>query len=158
MAAFTPITGGIDTGRMGGRPRIGSKAFHRQRATRNARAEFAEIFRHFNEIVRNLQGITPSALREALEPAYDKSQVYVPRDRGFLANSGRLEVEWAGKNRCRAQITYGNPTVWYAAIVHERLDLNHDAPTSAKFLSRAMEEHMEDFRTIVAKRWAEQIR
>jgi hypothetical protein len=50
---------------------------------------------------------------------------------------------------------YGNSGAWYAPIVHERLDLHHESPTRAKYLSAAMEEHIDDFRDILAKAWAE---
>jgi hypothetical protein len=118
----------------------------------------SEIVARYSDIVRNLTQVTPQAIKSALWPAYLASQIYVPVDTGELKGSGRVEVDQTSKNRARGWILYGSATVWYAAVVHERTDLRHAAPTSAKFLQRAMMENEENFRTILAYSWAQVIK
>jgi hypothetical protein len=71
---------------------------------------------------------------EALEPTFDKSQELVPVLTGALKRSGFLGV---GESRGKkvAEIGYGRGGVpFYAARVHEDLDVYHKPPTQAKFL------------------------
>jgi hypothetical protein len=155
--SFQPITGGFTTGPTPGRTRIGSRAHYRKGFGQSAKSSMDDIVGRYTDIIRNLQHVTPQAVKSALWPAYLSSQVYVPIDTGELKSSGRVEVEQTSKNRVRGWILYGSATVWYAAIVHERTDLRHDAPTSAKFLQRAMLEQEDQFRTILAYNWAQVI-
>lgn len=92
--------------------------------------------------INQIQGATPAALKYATQPIFDKSQVYVPVDKGPLKASGFHTTERTAKG-ARVNIGYGkggNPP--YAVFVHERLDLAHDAPTRAKFLEQAANEHI----------------
>jgi len=152
MAQFPPtnIEGGIETGRLGGHVRGGTPAAHRKAFTQSARESMRDINTRYTNIVRQMQGITPRVLREAMLPAFEKAVVYCPFLTGALRASGRLEVERSTKNRARATITFGSPTVRYAPIVHERTDLHHVPPTRAKFLQSAMEEEMGSFLTRLA--------
>lgn len=42
-------------------------------------------------------------------------------------------------------------TAWYAAYVHERLDLHHEAPTQAKFLEQTLRDKKEQGLKVFAK-------
>jgi hypothetical protein len=105
----------------------------------------AEVLRRYNAFVEDLKQATPDILKLALWPAWMASQIYVPVDKGDLKISGVFDTRRVGRNIQQAYITYGNANAWYAAIVHERLDMRHAAPTSAKYLQRAMEENFGSF-------------
>ena len=70
------------------------------------------------------------------------SQVYVPVDTGALRSTGRLGAEIRELSLAEVEVRYGgNDSISpYAGIVHERLDVFHAPPTSAKYLQRAVDE------------------
>lgn len=138
------VTGTLNTGRLGGRVRTGSVAFHRKNATLSARSSMAEITQRYSNIVKRLKQVTPEAIRHALTPAYELSQMYVPVDTGNLRATGLIRVTEEG-NTIVGNINYGGPDAPYAAIVHERMDLRHTPPTRAKYLQSAMEEEYSSF-------------
>ena len=76
------------------------------------------------------------------------------RKGGDLRRSGYLEKVSSGK-RTTIQIGFGKTVngvlVDYAGFVHERVDLNHDAPTRAKFLQSAIDEDIPEIRKKVAQ-------
>lgn len=86
---------------------------------------------------------------EALEPTFEKSQMYCPVETGKLKNSGYLEVN-AFRGNPRVEIGYGfggspknkmgKP---YTAYVHEMLELKHEPPTRAKWLQAAVMEDLD---------------
>jgi hypothetical protein len=131
-------------GRLPGRVSEGSKAFYKKQAIGTARASMQNVTRQYEKFVRHLQGVTPDIVRNALEPVFDKSQVYVPVDKGYLKESGQLNVETEG-GQVIGTITYGDARAWYAALVHEYVWLNHEPPTRAKYLQSAMEEELDQF-------------
>jgi hypothetical protein len=107
-----------------------------------------QIGDNYSAMISQLKGVTPSVLEDALLPTFKKAIKYTPVDTGALRESGYLETSREGRN-VRAEVGFGKggePT--YAAIVHERTDLNHKAPTRAKFLQTALEE---DFGVILKR-------
>lgn len=88
-------------------------------------------------------------LYNALQPTFEKSKVYCPKDTLLLVNSARLDVEPARESGGRkkaavASISYGGRGVpFYAVYVHEILRYRHDPPTRAKFLESALREDMD---------------
>jgi hypothetical protein len=77
---------------------------------------------------------------DALRPTFELSQKYVPVDTGELKASGYLRSGSQGKRKL-AEMGYGRGgQAPYATFVHERTDIAHKAPTSAKFLQRALDE------------------
>src|SRR4051794_13043365 len=76
-----------------------------------------------------------AALRVEVEAAFERSQQRVPRQTGALASSGRITEDMT-----EIDITYGDSTAWYAAIVHEDLTARHHDGQSAKFLELAVDE------------------
>jgi hypothetical protein len=107
------------------------------------RAGMAEIINQYSSFIKSLVDITPEALESAMQPVFDKSQEYVPKATLALMHSGRLTVTKGPSPS--AEITYGDATAWYAALVHERVWLNHAPPTRAKYLQAAMEEEFDSF-------------
>lgn len=131
--------------RLPGRVSAGSQASFRKEATTSARADMSKILARYSELTKNLHANTPDVLINALTPAFDKSQEYVPVKTGDLANSGVLSAEIAGADEAEASITYGSAEIWYAAQVHEYVWLNHKAPTRSKYLQAALEEELDSF-------------
>ncbi len=89
---------------------------------------------------KQLKDGLPEDLKEALEPTLNLSKEYCPVDTGKLVGSAYLETEQF-RGGSRAEIGYarnGDPD--YAVIVHEQVHVGHKAPTSAKFLQRAIDE------------------
>lgn len=135
-------------GRLPGAVRTGSNAFHNRNAMLEGRAGMAAIISQYEAFIKQMKGMTPDVLRNAMQPVFDKSQEYVPKKTGELAASGKLTVG-AGP-RLEANITYGNATAWYAAVIHEHVWLNHEPPTRAKYLQSAMEEELDSFLVSIA--------
>ena len=81
----------------------------------------------------------------ALLPTFEKSTVYCPKDTGDLVGSGELMIvsraKGGEKGTTTVELSYGRTgRVWYAAFVHEIMAYKHAAPTSAKWLERAIKE------------------
>ncbi len=106
-----------------------------------------EIARDFRDYTRKVEGFIPQDLVEALRPTMELSLTYVPKDTGALAASAYLEVA-PFRNGARAEMGYGkggDPE--YAIYVHE-VPYKHAAPTTYKFLQRAIDE---DWHNIVQR-------
>lgn len=105
-----------------------------------------QIVRNMQKAISHIEKTTVDSLLFGLEPIYDESQRLVPVDTGRLKRSGFT----AARKRAggaTAQIGYarfGRP--FYAAFVHERIDIRHAAPTQAKFLETAVMTKLGDFR------------
>lgn len=153
MTSRSPIRAGFAP-RLPGRVRAGSPAFFRRATTLTARQDMAQIIKTYERIVRKLDGLTPAALRDALQPVFDKSQVYVPKRTGALAQSGQLNVSTNAEGNAEGEITYGSSSVWYAALVHELVHLRHEPPTRAKYLQAALEEELDAFLVSLATDYA----
>lgn len=108
--------------------------------TRQARAQMAEVIKNYENLIRHIEEITPELLLEALEPTFELSQEYCPKDTGALVASGYLEIrEFRG--RARVDMGYGRGGIPdYAAAVHENMEWRHKAPTRAKWLQVALSE------------------
>lgn len=101
-----------------------------------------EVTTKVESIINQFENATPEILIAALQPTYDKSQIYCPIKTGVLRDSGYLEVVTRGK-KPRVELGYakaGNPD--YAIYVHEMIGIPHEPPTQAKFLQKAVEEDM----------------
>ncbi len=106
----------------------------------SATQSWAGIMANYRRFVKHVEEVTPGILLAALEPTFEKSQEYCPKDSGALVNSGYLVVE-SFRGKPRVAMGYGrggNPT--YAAAVHENLEWRHKEPTRAKWLQVALEE------------------
>lgn len=95
------------------------------------------------DIMKQFEDASPDIMMEALEPNFEQSKVYCPKQTGALVNSGYLE-NTTFRGQPRVEIGYakgGNPR--YAVMVHENLDRYHAPPTQAKFLERAIMEDLD---------------
>lgn len=113
---------------------------------RAIRTQMANIMANMQKIVDHVENVSAEALVYGLKPIFDESQRIVPVDTGRLKRSGFVETRRTARGTAAAigYGRYGRPT--YAAFVHERLDLRHASPTSAKFLELAVARKLDDFR------------
>lgn len=113
----------------------------------------ALLDKRFTKAIHDISGITPEAIRKALQPVYNLASFYCPVDTGVLRDSEYLEVRkeasgwigWVGF----AKGDHPN----YAVIVHERLDLNHEYPTRAKYLQLAAEQVANEIPSILSSHY-----
>lgn len=96
---------------------------------------------NINKVIDRIETITPDALVHGLLPTYRKSLRLVPKDTMKLHDSAYIQTGIT-QGRPTAEIGFakgGDPD--YAVIVHEVVDVHHDAPTQAKYLEAALAEH-----------------
>lgn len=103
------------------------------------------IMQNFISFAEQIGEQSATIVKTALQPTYDKSQVYVPVDTGALKESGFLEVDDADQRVYMGYGYGGEPN--YTVFVHENLDAAHAAPTRAKFLQGPLEEDSDDIMT-----------
>lgn len=115
------------------------------------RAAFKSLEGDLKWFTDQLEAFLPEDMMAALQPAYDKSQIYVPVDTGALKESGYLVAEHE-RGRVNVEIGYGrNGDPEYAVIVHE-MPTPHAAPTRDKFLQAAIDEHYNEILQILSDR------
>lgn len=93
-------------------------------------------------LLKSIEEQSVPVMVNALQPTFEKSQLYCPVDTGALLASGYLEATSYRQNP-RVEIGYargGQPS--YAVVVHENLSFYHKAPTRAKWLQAAMLEDL----------------
>lgn len=108
--------------------------------TEQVRSSMAGIISEFNRWCDWMNDQGAEVLYDALEPTYEKTQERVPVDTGDLKDSGYLEKR-TSRGSVQVEIGYGRggePP--YAVFVHEKTDIKHASPTSAKFLQGPLEE------------------
>lgn len=122
--------------------------------TRAIRSQMEQIIKNAQAVIAAIEGDSIDALKYALEPIYDESQILVPVDTGRLKASGFIEARKTGRGVTGA-VGYGKGgDPYYAVYVHEHLELRHEAPTQAKFLEEAVNRHIDE----IPERYAEYIR
>lgn len=83
-----------------------------------------------------------TALRGWAEEVLQRSQQLVPINTGRLRSTGQVNGPEFKNGAWEVHIWYGDRrTAWYAAIVHERLDVRHPRG-QAKFLEQPLLEHL----------------
>lgn len=108
--------------------------------TRSARAGMAQIIKNYRKFVHNVEEAVPTVLLMALEPTFELSLEYCPKDTGAMAASGYLEAtDFRGKPRVEMGYGRGGEPE-YTAKVHENMEYKHKAPTRAKWLQIALQE------------------
>lgn len=110
------------------------------------------LTQQINDFALHIGTNQEKVLYNALQPTFNKSRVYCPKDKGFsdplsLVNSARLEITQSKKGAkspsATVAISYGvRGLPFYAVFVHEILSYHHDSPTRSKFLESAMREDM----------------
>jgi hypothetical protein len=132
---------GGKVGYRSGKVRMGSTAFYEKGYSQTAAQGMANVLANFNKLIGRLNQSSADAAYEALLPAFQLSQVYVPYRTGLLSDSGKIDIDETSASP-RAVISYGDAStgVNYAAIVHELTYIPHAPPTRAKYLQAAFEE------------------
>lgn len=118
-------------------------------ATMDVRVQMVDIQKRFEQVIDSIEGVTEDAIEAGLQMILDASQELVPVDTGALKASGFIRV-FRTRGRVSGVVGYaagGNP--YYAAIVHENLEMYHAPPTQAKFLEEAVNRNEHAFRDIV---------
>lgn len=135
-----------------GRKRISTVGALDRRDTRSARQGMRNVIKNYRRFIEDVEGVLPETLLEALEPTFEKSQVYCPIDKGNMRASGYLEIT-SFRGEARVEIGYGrggNPD--YTAKQHENLEYKHKEPTRAKWLQVALEEDADQIKQILIGR------
>jgi hypothetical protein len=117
---------------------IGSRTGHAYNAA-DLKRQLANLTKNFQALKEHMDDSAVDILYDALNPTFQLSQKYVPKDTGALAESGYLVVEKTTKG-VEASMGYayrGKP--YYALYVHE-IPRRHASPTRHKFLQAALEE------------------
>lgn len=123
--------------------------------TRSIREQMKQVEENISAVVNELKDVTADVLDEALRPTFEKALIFTPVDSGDLKASGFLETR-SSQNRVQAELGFGKGgKPEYAVFVHERTDLNHKAPTKAKFLQAAIEEDLDDIPGRLVKAYKE---
>lgn len=138
----TPKTGlVVGYARLPSRTREGSKADYAKTFTKSVRGSMVGILANFEAVLASLKVAAPDALEEALAPTFERALLYTPVDTGQLQASAQLTSGFDDGGKAHARISFGGAgSNHYAAIVHERTDLRHQAPTRSKYLQAAVEE------------------
>lgn len=112
--------------------------------TRSLREQMKRIEENLSAVINQLKDVTAEVLEDALRPTFEKALMFTPVDTGKLKASGFLITRDSSK-RVQAEMGFGKGGVPdYALRVHEDLNLNHKAPTKAKFLQSAIEEDIDE--------------
>lgn len=117
----------------------------------STKAQAAQVISNLEEVLRSVDGATPEAIEAGLRLIFNKSQVYVPVESGALKESGYVDVV-SGFFRHKGEVGYarnGQPN--YAIMVHELVENQHQPPTSAKFLQRAVQEELNKVAAVMVK-------
>lgn len=77
---------------------------------------------------------------DAIDVAFDQSQVYVPVEFGPLKASGKKVKKTNRDGVIEGSIEYGGSSAPYALPVHEIAGAYHAPPTTYKYLERAIRE------------------
>jgi hypothetical protein len=120
------------------------------KATKTLEQSLHQIFAEFDEV-------TTDVILDAMQPTFEKAKIYVPKKEGKLLASAYLEAEKYRQHRgtgMRVAIGFardGDPP--YALYVHEMVELQHAAPTRAKYLEAAVMEDLTDIRDRIARNY-----
>lgn len=100
--------------------------------------DISGLMRGMDEYRRRALAAARAGLAKAAAATIERSRVYCPKgETGSLAASGAVgEMRVSGS----VLIVEIGHSAAHAAIVHEDLTAQHEAPTGAKFLERAMRE------------------
>ncbi len=119
--------------------------------TLGARDEISKVLGDLMKTVSKMENASADVIHEALQPTFALSQTYVPVKTGNLKRSGFLR-KTTFRGIPTVQIGYGDGgSPPYAAIVHEKLENKHAAPTQAKFLQRALEEDADNIQARILR-------
>lgn len=121
------------------------------------RAQMKEVQAIVEDVMNQLEDITPEILIAALTPTKELAEYYCPKDTGALVESSYLEVTDTGK-KPRVELGFakgGEP--FYAVYVHEITEYYHAPPTRSKWLQAAVMEDMNNIMYRVASGYEESL-
>lgn len=119
--------------------------------TLGARDEISAVLTPLLRTLNKMDTASADVIHEALQPTFALSQSYVPVKTGNLKRSGFL-IKTTFRGIPTVQIGYGNGgNPPYAALVHEKLEYKHAAPTRAKFLQAAIEEDADNIQARILR-------
>lgn len=105
-------------------------------------AQMKVLTEELKDIFDQIEGASAEITKEALEPTFEKSKYYCPKDTEALVNSAYLEVN-TFRGKPQVEMGYGRGgTPRYAPYVHEMTTYQHAFPTRSKFLEAAIDEDM----------------
>lgn len=91
-------------------------------------------------ILEQFEDVSPEIVIVALTPTKELAQKYTPRRTGELRNSAFLESV-GSKGAERVELGFAKGGIpRYATLVHEQVEVPHEAPTRSKFLEAAINE------------------
>lgn len=129
--------------RLPGRVSPGSHASYNKTFSASARESMANVVKRFDALVSKLKNACPDSLETAMMPTLEKARLYCPKDTGELVATGNMISGVNADGTAYCQVSFGGKgKIHYAAIVHERTDLAHEAPTRSKYLQAAVEEDL----------------
>ena len=105
---------------------------------RQMQADFNGLVDDISHYFKQVEDGLPEDMKGALEPTKALAEHYTPKKTHALVDSSYLEeVSYRGATRVELGFAKDGPD--YAVYVHE-MPYQHESPTSAKFLSRALDE------------------
>lgn len=140
----------VSRGVLGAKRLVGPRPSHEVSHTKGARESMRQVNANFQALVKSIEASTPDILQFAVQPILDQADIYVPKDTESLRESQYAETFRMGKI-FGIEIGYGHVSAvgsgrhdprTYAAMVHERPDLQHEAPTQYKYLQTAIQERL----------------
>ena len=128
-----------------GRQRIHANTpLYQQAYVSEMRKQMLGIRKNLLKVIGGIENASTEGLLHAMQPIFDESQMLVPVDTGKLKRSGFLR-SGPTSTGTSAAIGYGKGgSPWYAPVVHEALFFHHESPTQAKFLSEAVNRHINE--------------
>lgn len=111
---------------------------------------FAEAISKLNNVPADINLRVGLALLSWGKDVMERSKSLVPVRTGRLRESGQVNLDTNAQNVRTLHLGYGDrKTVWYAQIVHERLDVRHPSG-SAKFLEVPINENLKSLDVALA--------
>ena len=125
--------------------------------TRSLRDQMKRVEDNLSAVINQLEGVTAEVLEDALRPTFEKALNFTPVDTGELKASGFL-ITGGTRKRILAEMGFGKGGLPdYTLRVHEDLNLNHKAPTKAKFLQAAIEEDIDEMAGRLVRAYKEKV-
>ncbi len=124
-------------------------------STLGIRAQMKALEDTIAKVIRETEDATIEALGFALQPIDTRMHELVPVDTGDLIESSYYEFR-QGAAGPEAELGFARGGVpFYATMVHENLEVHHEAPTQAKFLEQAVAENIDQIqeRMLEYLRW-----
>lgn len=115
----------------------------------SASADISRMMQRLRQADRQVKAKAIARMNQFANHVLGDAQEITPVDTGALQASGTVEpAELEASGNIKAQIGFNTD---YAAAVHERLDVQHEAPGQAKFLATAIKNNQPKLVPFVGK-------